>query len=64
MNMWSDDKAYYAVSEVLQRLNITVDVLRHWVHIHNIEMKLLPGSKEEHISLHNARIIEESVNRS
>jgi hypothetical protein len=64
VNVWDITKAYYSVSEVLQHLNITVDTLRHWVHIYNIETKSLPGSKEEHISASDVRTIEESVKRT
>jgi hypothetical protein len=59
--MSDQDKRFYTVAEVLNRLNITQSRLSRKLLLFNIETRHLPGSNQEYIAARDLELIERSM---
>lgn len=62
MSMGENEKRFYTIAEVLNRLNITQSRLARKLTLFNIEIKRLPGSSQEYIAARDVETLERSVN--
>ncbi len=61
MNTSDNEKRFYTVAEVLNRLNITPSRLARKLTLFNIETRHLPGSDQEYIAARDVEVLECSV---
>jgi hypothetical protein len=59
--MSDQEKRFYTVAEVLNRLNITRPRLSRKLLLFNIETRHLPGSSQEYIAARDVELIERSI---
>jgi hypothetical protein len=62
MSTPNNEKRFYTVAEVLNRLNITRARLAQKLLLFNIETRHLPGSDQEYISARDVELIERNIN--
>lgn len=59
--MSDQEKRFYTVAEVMNRLNITQSRLSRKLLLFNIETRHLPGSNQEYIAARDVEMIERSI---
>jgi hypothetical protein len=56
-----NDKRFYTIAEVLNRLNITQSRLARKLLLFNMETRHLPGSNQEYLAARDVERIEQSI---
>jgi hypothetical protein len=59
--MSDQEKRFYTVAEVLNRLNITQSRLSRKLLLFNIETRKLPGSNQDYLAARDVELIERSI---
>ena len=59
--MLEEGKGYYSLSEVLEHLGIPYEALAKRIRLFNMGTISLPGSREEHISAADVRLLERNI---